>query len=186
MHAQLRSQQQAPAIVTGSGSRGERRRLFVGSPEKPGHFRVRRPAPSADRRRDCSRQARDPFRRFLPRRALPPLRRGAVRAVLHAGRPEKKAARMGVGSVRTEVWEKLRLFELDRLLPALRLLTGLHVRRTQAARASAETAARRDRFAARRARADALPELGRRAGLQVLETVRKYAEWSFSLGVVAI
>lgn len=106
---------------------------------------------------------------------------------------QKKAARLGIGTLRGEVWEKLRLFELDQLQSALRLLTG------------PGKVARDYVFGVRKRHTHPLKLLLVAIGLllvvlaqtrylnsadaqvsKVLETVRKYAEWSFSLGLVAI
>lgn len=106
---------------------------------------------------------------------------------------QKKAARIGLSSVRTEVWEKLRLFELDHLQSALRLITG------------PGKVARDYVFGVRKRHTHPLKLLLlaiavlllvlaqtrylNSANVQVskvMETVRKYAEWSFSLGLAAI
>lgn len=95
--------------------------------------------------------------------------------------------------MRTEIWEKLRLFELDQLLSTLRLITG-------------PGTVARDYVSGMRKRhthplkllllavAVLLLVLAQTRYLQpsnvqvskVMETVRKYAEWSFSLGLAAI
>jgi hypothetical protein len=109
----------------------------------------------------------------------------------HCG--QKKAGRIGAGSVRTEIWEKLRLFELDQLQSALRLVTG------------PGKVARDYVYGVRKhhthplkllllAIAVLLVVLAQTRYLastnvqvtKVMETVRKYAEWSFSLGLAAI
>lgn len=106
---------------------------------------------------------------------------------------QKKAGRIGVNSVRTEIWEKLRLFEMDLLQSALRLVTG------------PGKVARDYVYGVRKRHAHPLKLLLlaiavllvvlaqtrylHSANVQVtkvMETVRKYAEWSFSLGLVAI
>jgi hypothetical protein len=118
-------------------------------------------------------------------------------AVLHGAHcaqcGQKKAARIGLTSVRTEVWEKLRLFELDQLQSTLRLVTG------------PGKVARDYVFGVRKRHTHPLKLLLlaiavlllvlaqtrylNSANVQVskvMETVRKYAEWSFSLGLAAI
>jgi hypothetical protein len=106
---------------------------------------------------------------------------------------QKKALRIGMGSLRTEVWEKLRLFELDQLHSALRLLRG------------PGRVARDYVLGVRKRHTHPLKLLLVAIGVlllvlaqtrylhssnvqvsKVMETVRKYAEWSFSLGLVAI
>lgn len=106
---------------------------------------------------------------------------------------QKKAGRIGLGNLRSEAWEKLRLFELDQLQSALRLLTG------------PGRVARDYVFGVRKrhthplkllllAIAVLLVVLAQTRYLasanvtvsKALEIVRKYAEWSFSLGLFAI
>lgn len=106
---------------------------------------------------------------------------------------QKKASRIGVRSLRTEAWEKLRLFELDHLQSALRLVAG-------------PGKVARDYVLGMRKRhthplkllllaiAVLLVVLAQTRYLnsanmqfsKVMETARKYAEWSFSLGLFAI
>lgn len=106
---------------------------------------------------------------------------------------QKKAARIGTGSVRTEVWEKLRLFELDQLQSALRLVTGPG----RIARDYVYGVRKRHTHPLKLlllAIAVLLVVLAQTRYLnsanvqvsKVMETVRKYAEWSFSLGLAAI
>jgi hypothetical protein len=109
----------------------------------------------------------------------------------HCG--QKKAGRIGAGSVRTEIWEKLRLFELDQLQSALRLVTGPG----KVARDYVYGVRKRHTHPLKLlllAIAVLLVVLAQTRYLnsanvqvtKVMETVRKYAEWSFSLGLAAI
>jgi hypothetical protein len=109
----------------------------------------------------------------------------------HCG--QKKAARIGSSSVRTEIWEKLRLFELDQLQSALRLVTGPG----KVARDYVYGVRKRHTHPLKLlllAIAVLLVVLAQTRYLasanvqvtKVMETVRKYAEWSFSLGLAAI
>ncbi|HSX61563.1 MAG TPA: DUF3667 domain-containing protein [Tahibacter sp.] len=109
----------------------------------------------------------------------------------HCG--QKKAGRIGLGSVRSEAWEKLRLFELDQLQSTLRLVVGPG----KVARDYVYGVRKRHTHPLKLlllAIAVLLVVLAQTRYLnsanvqvsKVMETVRKYAEWSFSLGLVAI
>lgn len=106
---------------------------------------------------------------------------------------QKKAGRIGLGNLRSEAWEKLRLFELDQVQSVLRLLTG------------PGKVARDYVFGMRKRHTHPLKLLLLAIAVlllvlaqtrylasanvtvsKALEIVRKYAEWSFSLGLFAI
>ncbi|WP_313919323.1 DUF3667 domain-containing protein [Tahibacter sp.] len=106
---------------------------------------------------------------------------------------QKKAARIGTASLRREIWEKLRVFELDHLQSALRLLAGPGC----VAREYVLGVRKRHTHPLKLlllAIAVLLVVLAQTRYLhssnvqvsKVMETVRKYAEWSFSLGLAAI
>jgi Protein of unknown function (DUF3667) len=106
---------------------------------------------------------------------------------------QKKVARIGVGALRTEIWEKLRLFELDQLRSALRLLGGPgHVARDYVCGVRKQhthplkllllaIAALLLVLAQTRYLHSSSASVSR-----AMELLRKYAEWSFSLGLFAI
>lgn len=106
---------------------------------------------------------------------------------------QKKAARIGTASLRTEIWEKLRVFEFDQLQSALRLVTGPG----RVAREYVLGVRKRHTHPLKLlllAIAVLLLVLAQTRYLhssnvqvsRIMETVRKYAEWSFSLGLAAI
>jgi len=106
---------------------------------------------------------------------------------------QKKTVRIGTASLRTEIWEKLRVFELDQLLSALRLLTGPG----RVAREYVLGVRKRHTHPLKLlllAIAALLLLLAQTRYLhssnvqvsEIIETVRKYAQWSFSLGLAAI
>lgn len=106
---------------------------------------------------------------------------------------QKKAGRIGVRALRTEAWEKLRLFELDHLQSALRLVAGPG----KVARDYVLGVRKRHTHPLKLlllAVAVLLVVLAQTRYLtstnlqvsRVMETARKYAEWSFSLGLFAI
>ena len=106
---------------------------------------------------------------------------------------QKKAGRIGAASLRTEIWEKLRVFELDQLQSTLRLVTGPG----RVARDYVLGVRKRHTHPLKLlllAIAVLLIVLAQTRYLhssnvqvsRIMETVRKYAEWSFSLGLAAI
>lgn len=106
---------------------------------------------------------------------------------------QKKAQRIGIGALRSEVWEKLRLFEADQLRSTLRLLAGpgrvardyvcgVRKRHTHPLKLLLlAIAVLLLVLAQTRYLASANAQVS-----QVMASVRKYAEWSFSLGLAAI
>jgi hypothetical protein len=106
---------------------------------------------------------------------------------------QKKSQRLGLGNLRSEAWEKLRLFELDALQSTLRLLThpgrvareyvlGMRKRHTHPLKLLLLAIAVLLLVLAQTRYLDS-------ANANVSKTlavIRKYAEWSFSLGLAAV
>lgn len=106
---------------------------------------------------------------------------------------QKKSQRLGLGNLRSEAWEKLRLFEIDALQSALRLLTGpgrvaheyvlgMRKRHTHPLKLLLLAIAVLLLVLAQTRYLDSADANVSRT----LAVIRKYAEWSFSLGLAAV